>query len=271
MVTSCPYSPLAVLSARVPTSAIRADSHRPSGHRHRAGRRRHPGSDRAGLAAATGPQRADKPGASRCSHLAETSGRRRGATTNVRGEPGRLVQKPPPIIIRRPAPAIPWLALASLAGASCTERSPSSKDHLTRGKRPKEPDPQSPRWTGRGHRRDPPARPVKTFESAWSARECRYAQNRRWGYRRLCSFWIFPCLVGFDGLPEVRRYMPGRVRPSESVHQTERPVQKCDQQCCAEHGCQYEFHCLSAPLKWTPATKPHQVALGHVKLTPSLQ
>ena len=35
----------------------------------------------------------------------KTSGRRRGAaTTNVRGEAGRLVQKPPPIIIRRRAP-----------------------------------------------------------------------------------------------------------------------------------------------------------------------
>jgi hypothetical protein len=64
----------------------------------------------------------------------KTSGRCRGAaTTNVRGEPGRLVQKPRPIINPQARTAIPWLALASLAGGivhraiAVVKRSPHSR------------------------------------------------------------------------------------------------------------------------------------------------
>jgi hypothetical protein len=55
------------------------------------------------------------------------------------------------------------------------------------------------------------------------------------------------CLVGFGGSPEL-----DAIRLAESdrlIHQIEERIQKCEQQCCVEHGCQSKFHCLSAPLK----------------------
>jgi len=59
-----------------------------------------PGSDRAGLALAP-----LTPARRSAAIWQKASGRhRRAATTKARSEPGRLRQKPPPIIIRRRAP-----------------------------------------------------------------------------------------------------------------------------------------------------------------------
>jgi hypothetical protein len=103
---------------------------------------------------------------------------RRAAAANVRGEPGGLVEKPPPIIIRRQAPTYRGYARQPCPG----HRAPSDRrrptEHPIRGTRPNERPMVAPTNWPRTRARSADSS-AKTFENAWSAQEGAYAQPRR--------------------------------------------------------------------------------------------